>query len=324
MTIIDSRTFTHTDDPELAPESTISDHPATAPESSAHRAPRGDTPPPAAQPRTTGALPRPILPRRRIVQLGVFGIFIGTWWAITRFTGVNPVVLPSPGAVLTQLIDTNRCVETSGGQPQCGVQGYYLWQHLLATLQRIGTGLGAGTVTGILLGWALSSHRGLRAIVEPYLSFLRALPPLGYIGLLIVWFGLGNVSMVVLLFLTSFPAITVATLSGVGGIRKDWILGAQTLGASRLQQLRQVIIPGALPEILSGIRIAAGLTWAAIVAAEMNDGIPGIGGLAYVSGTQLDTALTIACIVVIGLTALLLDQILVQISQRCAPWRGHA
>ena len=256
-------------------------------------------------------------------HVGVLAGVIVVWWAVARWAGLDPVVLPGPGEVADKLVSTNLCEapSASSNRQECGVQGYFLWQHLLATIERIAVGLGAGTVVGILVGWGLGSSAAVRSVVEPYLSFLRALPPLGYIGLLIVWFGIGDQSKVVLLFLASFPTVAVATLSGVTGVRRDWVLATQSLGANRRQVFRTVLLPGALPDIINGIRLASGLCWSAIVAAEMNDGIPGIGGLAYISGTQLDTALAIACIIVIGVAALLLDQLLLWVERTYAPWR---
>lgn len=262
--------------------------------------------------------------RKRLIQVSVFVGAIALWWAIARFAQIDPVILPGPDAVVGEVIDGNRCVESASGSGRvnCGVQGYFLWQHLLATVQRIAVGLGAGVLVGVLLGWVLVSNSIIRSVVEPYVTFLRALPPLGYIGLLIVWFGSGDTSKIVLLFLASFPAVAIATLTGVIGVPKSWGLSVQTLGASRFQVLRDATVPGAAPSIIVGIRLAAGLAWASIVAAEMNDGIPGIGGLAYISGTQLDTALTIACIVIIGITALAFDQLLVALERKVAPWQG--
>jgi taurine transport system permease protein len=253
--------------------------------------------------------------RRTPLHLLVFAGVIGLWWLVARFTGIDPVLLPGPGEVGYRLVETNLC-----GQ-QCGVQGYFLWQHLLATVERIAVGLSAGILVGVLVGWWLGSTPVARSIVEPYLSFLRALPPLGYIGLLIVWFGIGDQSKVILLFLAAFPTVAVATLLGVTGVRQDWIRAARSLGATRGQVFRTVELPAALPEVISGARVAAGLCWSAIVAAEMNDGIPGIGGLAYISGTQLDTSLTIACIIVIGVAALIVDKLLLAIEARFSPWR---
>lgn len=260
---------------------------------------------------------------RVLRHVGVLAGLIAAWWAVARWAGLDPVVLPGPGEVADRLVSTNLCESASAAsnRQECGVQGYFLWQHLLATLERIAVGLGAGTVVGILVGWGLGSSAAVRSVVEPYLSFLRALPPLGYIGLLIVWFGIGDQSKVALLFLASFPTVAVATLSGVTGVRRDWVLATQSLGANRRQVFRTVLLPGALPDIINGIRLASGLCWSAIVAAEMNDGIPGIGGLAYISGTQLDTALAIACIIVIGVAALLLNQLLLWVERTYAPWR---
>ncbi|EEB62252.1 ABC transporter, permease protein [Corynebacterium amycolatum SK46] len=260
----------------------------------------------------------------RTLQLSVFAAFLAIWWAIARFSGIDPVILPSPGSVFTELIDGNRCVPTTppSGSRDCGVQGYFLWQHLLATLERIAVGLSLGIAAGVLVGLVLSRSQAVRAVVEPYISFLRSLPPLGYIGLLIVWFGVGDVSKVVLLFLATFPIITIATLTGIIGIPQDWNRAARTLGATNSQVFRHVIVPGTLPGLINGIRLANGMSWACIVAAEMNDGIPGIGGVAYVSGTQLETALTIAAMILIGITAVIVDQILLFAERRLAPWHG--
>lgn len=188
----------------------------------------------------------------RLIQVAVFAAIVAAWWLVTELTDVSPVVLPSPYDVGRELVTTNLCTEQANGQVGCGVQGYFLWQHLLATLERIGVGLIAGTILGVLLGWALA---------------------------------------------------------------------ARTLGASRGQIFQRILIPAALPEIINGVRLATALAWSAIVAAEMNDGIPGIGGLAFVSGTQLNTSLTIACIVVIGLVALVIDHALLYTERRFAPWR---
>ena len=188
-----------------------------------------------------------------------------------------------------------------------GAQNYYLWEHLVASLQRIGIGVGAAILFGIPLGLLMSTVRWVGIVVEPYLNFLRSLPPLGYIGLLIVWFGIGDLSKIWLLFLAAFPPIAMATISGVRGIREDQINAVLTLGASRRQAVTRVMVPSILPEVINGIRVATGFAWTTVVAAELNNGIPGIGGLAYLSGTQLDTPLTIACIIVIGVAAVALD-----------------
>jgi taurine transport system permease protein len=115
----------------------------------------------------------------------------------------------------------------------------------------------------------------------------------------------------------------MATISGVRGVREDQVNAVLTLGASRRQVLTSVMVPATLPEIINGIRVATGFAWTCVVAAELNNGLPGIGGLAYVSGTQLKTPLVIACIIVIGIAAVLLDTGLKALERVLVPWRGR-
>ncbi|WP_286954785.1 MULTISPECIES: ABC transporter permease [Corynebacterium] len=260
------------------------------------------------------------------LQLSVFVTLMIVWWAVTASGLIKPVFVPGPGAVWQAFIDSNTCRPGPEGTNRvvCGQQNYFLWQHLLASLQRIAIGVGAGAVFGIALGLVAGSSTLVRIAVEPYVNFLRALPPLGYIGLLIVWFGVGDVSKVWLLFIASFPPIAISTISGVLGVQGDKVLAARTLGASRIQVLQTVVFPAVLPEILTGLRLAIGLAWAAVVAAELNNGIPGIGGLAYISVQQLQTPLTVVCIIVIGLTAVLLDVIVSRATRLFVPWHGKS
>ncbi|WP_144790618.1 ABC transporter permease [Kocuria palustris] len=253
-------------------------------------------------------------------------VLILLWWFVTAAGLVQPLFLPSPGAVWSAFVQANSCrpVTDDASRWACGEQGYFLWEHLAHSLRRIAIGVGAGAVVGVALGVLLGAFRPVREIVEPYLHFLRALPPLGYIGLLIVWFGIGDTSKIWLLFLAAFPPIAVATMQGVQGVQVTRVNAARSLGATRWQVMRHVTIPSALPDVIGGIRIATGFTWTTVVAAELNNGIPGIGGLAYVSGTQLQTPLTIACIIVIGLAAVGLDALIAALGRVATPWQGRA
>ena len=264
--------------------------------------------------------------RRAYINTLVFLALIAIWWIITATNIVKPLFLPSPGSVVSAFWDANTCrpINDSGTAEVCGEDDYFLWQHLLASLERIAIGVGVGIVVGVALGFLMGTVNWIFDLVEPDLNVLRSLPPLGYMGLLIVWFGIGDVSKVWLLFLAAFPPISMSTISGVRGVQQDRVLAARSLGADRGQVLRQVILPSALSQILSGIRVATGFAWTTVVAAELNNGIPGIGGLAYLSGTRLDTPLTIACIIVIGIAAVVLDLGLKKLSTALVPWEGKA
>lgn len=264
--------------------------------------------------------------RRILIRIVALGVFVGLWWLVTAAHLIKPLYLPTPGAVWDAFVQANSDHPIAPGVPRLvkGEQNYYLWEHLIASLQRIGVGVGWAIIFGPVLGFIMASFRPIATIIEPYLNFLRALPPLGYIGILIVWFGIGDTSKMWLLFLAAFPPITMATISGVRGIREERINAALSLGASRLQTMTHVVLPSTLPEVISGIRIAVGFAWTTVVAAELNNGIPGIGGLAYLSGTELKTPLTIACIVVIGIAAILLDLAIKGLEKVLVPWRGKA
>ena len=279
-----------------------------------------------------GSLPSPRARRRPqeinpwLLRTLVLVFTLALWWTITRLGLVRPLYLPSPGAVWDAFLTANRDHPIATGVDRMvrGEQGYYLWEHLVASLQRIAVGVGGAILVGIPLGLVMATVKWVGIVIEPYLNFLRALPPLGYIGLLIVWFGIGDTSKIWLLFLAAFPPITMATISGVRGVREDQINAVLTLGASRRQSLTKVMLPATLPEVLTGIRVATGFAWTTVVAAELNNGIPGIGGLAYASGTELDTPLTIACIIVIGLAAVALDGVIKALEKLLVPWRGKA
>lgn len=266
----------------------------------------------------------------RIVALLAFIIF---WFLITTPWGwngdrpiVQPLYLPSLPSIWAAFIQANTIHPIAEGVDRLvvGEYGYYLWQHLLATLERIGIGLFFAITFGIPLGLLMANIKFIATAVEPYINFLRSLPPLGYIGLLIVWFGIGNTSKIWLLFLAAFPPITIATIAGVRGIREDQIHAAETLGANKLQVVTYVTVPAIAPELITGIRVALGFAWTTVVAAELNNGIPGIGGLAYLSGTELRTPLTITCIIVIGITAIVLDSSIKALERLVSPWRGKA
>ncbi|WP_228255117.1 ABC transporter permease [Ornithinimicrobium avium] len=258
--------------------------------------------------------------------MGVFAVLMVVWWAVARAELVRPLYLPGPGAVWDAFVDANRCRPISADSERivCGEQGYYLWGHLLASLQRMAVGVGAAVVLGPVVGFLMGSIRWVRVAVEPYLNFIRSLPPLGYLGLLIVWFGIGDLSKYWLLFLAAFPPIVIATINGIRNNREDRIHAARSLGASRLQVATQVVLPSALPDIINGVRIAVGFAWTTVVAAELQNGLPGIGGLAYQAGVQLRTPLVIACIIVIGLAAIALDSAIKRLGEVLVPWQGRA
>jgi taurine transport system permease protein len=246
-------------------------------------------------------------------------VLLGTWSLVVRLGIWSDLLVPSPGQVWDAFVQS----ATSDG-PRHGLSGYLLWEHLWASVWRIARGVFWALVVGLPLGLLLGSVRAARVIVEPYVSFLRSLPPLAYFSLLIIWFGIEDTSKVWLLFLAAFPPIALATMAGVQRVRVDFVEAAESLGASRLQVVRHVVVPSVVPDVLVGVRLALGFAWTTIVAAETTNGIPGIGGLAWATKKQNRSDIAIMAVLVTGITALALDHLVQRVERRFVPWRGRA
>jgi NitT/TauT family transport system permease protein/taurine transport system permease protein len=182
-----------------------------------------------------------------------------------------------------------------------------LWRDLLISLRRIAVGFAGGTVLGVLLAAAMFSSPVIRHLIDPVVEVLRPLPPLAFIPLFIVWFGIGELPKEVLIGFGVLPVMVIATLAALDDVPDDLRFAARTLGASPAYTLLHVQIRAALPGIVTGMRIALGGAWTSIVAAEMLAATSGIGFVIGQAGNYLDTALVFACIILIGATELILD-----------------
>lgn len=256
---------------------------------------------------------------RIAIPLLSLAILLALWWLVVELEVWSELFVPSPARVWERL---QEGLTTHDGQ--VGLSGYYLYEHLWASLWRILRGVAFALVFGVVLGLLLATVKPFRLVVEPYVNFIRALPPLAYFSLLIIWFGIEDTSKVWLLFLAAFPPIALSVVAGVEGIRQERVDAARALGASRWQVVRFVTLPSVLPQLFTGTRLALGFAWTTIVAAETVDGIPGIGGLAWATKKFQQTDVAVLCIIVIGLTAIALDQLVKQLEKRVLPWHGRA
>ena len=253
------------------------------------------------------------------MRLLSLAVLLGVWLLITDLHVWSELFVPSPGSVWHALVQGETV-----HQAQRGLSGYYLHQHLLASLWRILRGVGLGIAFGVPLGLLLAMVGPFQLVVEPYVNFVRALPPLAYFSLLIIWAGIGDSAKVLLLFLAAFPPVTLSVVGGVQGIRRERLDAALSLGARRSQLVRHVVLPSVLPELFTGIRVAMGFAWTTVVAAETINGIPGIGGLAWQTQEFQETNIAVLCIIVIGITAIGLDVSIKGIERILVPWKGHA
>ncbi|WP_007515270.1 ABC transporter permease [Pseudofrankia saprophytica] len=259
------------------------------------------------------------VPWRALTVLASAAFFVGVWWLVAALKIWDPVFVPAPSAVWHQLIRTST---THDGVR--GYNGHFLYEHLLISLRRILLGSALGVVIGVPFGLLVGGVRVARWALEPWLTFLRQLPPLAYFSLLIIWLGIDESPKVWLLVIAAMPPVAVATAAAVGGVHRDFLNGARSLGATRLQLTWHVVLPASLPEILTGIRLGVGVAYTSVVAAETVNGIPGIGGMIRDAQRYNQTDVVILGIIVLGLSGIVLDTALSQIQRWATPWRGRA
>src|SRR5207344_3124394 len=186
-----------------------------------------------------------------------------------------------------------------------------LWEHIGSSLFRVGTGFLLAVAVGVPLGLWMGWVKGAFTTLNPLVQILRPISPIAWIPLAILWFGVGDVSPIFLIFLASVFPMIVQTTSGVHTIERRYLRAAANFGVSRRVLFRQVVIPAVLPEIIVGMRIGVGVAWLVVVAAEMIALRSGLGYLIIDSrnaGNRYD--LVIAGMVMIGLIGLLLDGVM--------------
>lgn len=239
-------------------------------------------------------------------------------WQLIAISGIwSETFVPRLGTVWQAFIDMSTTHD--------GVRGYadyYWWEHLYMTLRRVFAGVVIGVVAGVLLGLAMGTIGWLRRLLEPWLTFLRALPPLAYFFLLVIWLGIDEAPKITLLALAALPPAAVATTTAVSAAPISLIEAARALGASRREVIRDVVVPSALPETFTGIRLSVGIAYSSVVAAELFNGIPGIGGVVKDASNYNNTPVVLVGIIAIGLSGLIIDGILRVIEHRVVPWRG--
>lgn len=252
------------------------------------------------------------LPVAAISALTV-GAIVGLWSLACAYALVSPVFLPSPRQVVAALYNL---VVT-------GFVDATLAEHVGASLARIFGALAASIVIGIPAGIAIGTSRTGRGILDPIVEFLRPLPPLAYLPLVIIWIGIGEASKITVIALSMLPSIILSTSAGVRAVSNDHVNAARSFGAGKGQVLRDVVLPSAVPAILTGIRIALGAGWTTLVAAELVAATSGIGFMIQSAAQFLVTDIVIAGIVVIALIAILLEYAARRIERWLVPWASH-
>jgi len=234
------------------------------------------------------------------------------WWFVHAFALVPEVLLPGPGEVGATFIDILRN----------GYRETTLWQNSAATLWRCGAGFLLACLTGVPLGLAMGYRPRVRAACDYIVQFMRPLPPLSYLILLILWLGTGDASKIALLYLTAFPIVASSAMAGVWTTKLERIQAARALGASETQIFRYVVFPSALPLIFTGGRIALAAAFSTVVAAELMAATDGLGWMVFSASRFLRNDVIIIGIIVLGILGMVLSRLVLVLDSRIVHWRG--
>ena len=194
--------------------------------------------------------------------------------------------------------------------------------HIWDSFLRVFLGLTLGIIFGVPLGIFMGLNRFAKGFFDPLVELYRPVPPLAWAPLVITVFGIDNVGKVFLLFMVSFSIMIISARAGASGTQLSKIHAAHSLGASRWQILKEVIFPNSLPEILTGVRVAVGMCWGTLVAAEFLAGTSGIGFVENVARKYMQYEVIWITIFVMGMLGLLFDVTIRKIIDKTIPWRG--
>ena len=225
---------------------------------------------------------------------------------------MEPIWLPAPEAV------AERAVEIFSN----GYQNFTLLEHLGWSMLRVVIGFLLGALVGIPLGYAMGLSDWFRGWFDPIVEFMRPVPPLALIPLVIIWAGIGETGKIILLFLASLWIMTIAARSGVSGVQLSKVHAAYSLGASKWRILTRVILPNSLPEIFTGARVAMGVCWGTVVAAELVAAEKGAGMMIMVASRFQLTDIVLMGIILIGAIGYAIDILMRMAENWLVPWKG--
>ncbi|GAB4112088.1 MAG: ABC transporter permease [Candidatus Caldatribacteriota bacterium] len=197
-----------------------------------------------------------------------------------------------------------------------------LGPNLLSSLIRVLIGFSLGSFSGLLIGIIMGWSEGFNKTLNPIISLLYPIPALGWLPLLMLWFGIGEILPILIIFICSFFPILYNTITGIRNVNKNYIYAARTLGASNIKIIYTIVLPLALPYIFTGLKLEAGMAWRVILAAEMVAIPTGIGALMMKAESLLRIDIIIVCLIVLGIMCLSFERVFTFLEDKLtSKWR---
>lgn len=265
----------------------------------------------SATPQARSAAPR-VVSNGVISALSVFGLF-AIWWAATHAGAIDEMYLPSPESMFREMV---ALIEN-------GYKNVPLYQHVGASLMRTLSGFILGALLGVPVGLMTGYSRVGGAMVSPIMAFIRPIPPIAFIPMAVLYFGLGETGKVALIFFTAFNYAHVNAHAGAASVPIAYYRAAQSIGLTRLQTFFRVVLPATIPAIFTGLKVAMALSWAVVVAAELVGAQRGLGFMISDAAQLFRIPVVFIGIALIGLIGLLLNMALSAAEAKLVHWKGR-
>jgi taurine transport system permease protein len=251
--------------------------------------------------------------RRSLIGLATLVCVLVMWYVATTLTGwINPVRFPQPAEWWTSL-------------QTIALEGYgngKLHQHILHSLQLVAMGFSVAVGVGVPLGLLMGHSRVAEALINPAFLLLRPIPPLAWIPLAIVWLGLEDASKILVIFVAAFVPSVINSYTGVRNIDTPVMEAASMLGIKGWRLVKEVLVPGSLPMIFTGLRLSLQASWTTLVAAELIGALYGLGSILNQAAQDIYPAMILVAMVFVGLCGAGTTWLMAQIENRCMPWRA--
>lgn len=246
---------------------------------------------------------------RAMTRVLPWAVVIGLWYLIPATGLVSQALVPTPWQVLKQF--------------WVHMTTKSLWLDMLMSFMRVGLGLSLGIVLAVPVGFVLGWYRPARTLIDPLVNFFRALPPIALIPLVIVYFGIDELAKVVMLFWAAFFSGVIVMYEGIVQTNPLYVRVARTLGATDLEIFRRIIIPLAIPHVLTALRVALGVCWATLVASELIAAQRGLGAVIQNASNYFQIDIIYMGIICIGIIALAMDRLLRILTARVLVWQDR-
>jgi taurine transport system permease protein len=247
----------------------------------------------------------------QVLVFGAAGLltFLGSWELLVGLGLIDPFFLPAPSAVV------ERMTQLAGG-PEA-----VLWRDIKMSASRVLTGFALSALVGVPFGLLMGMSPVVRAALNPIVSIIRPLPALSWIPLSMLWLGIDEQQKYAIVFMGSFASVLVYTTDATLRVDQTLIAAARNLGANRLQVIRHVVLPGALPNILRGLKVVLAIAWTCVISAEMVGANSGLGFRIWTAKEWSDTGQVLVGMLSISLTVLLLDILFRGLERILLPWQ---